>query len=537
LHGAGAGAYHLRPAEPHRRARRVRPRPAGCARAALAAQGLAGDRRHRLPRLRHRACTAAEKRAGYTAADLRHARVGLPGRPGRRPAATRDPGLRRRGGGRRGRALAGADPVHRLGAHPRQDRRRHPQVHAADRCLRGRAADSVRRAVCRPGGRGGVDRPQHHDGRDRLGQLQLLPAGALRAEQPGQLGLGHLRHHGAAAGRHHVRGDQRLELLAGLALPSRRPVRTIVPQGEAMRAECNEAIDAATSLGASYADVRIINYRKEGVALRNGQPCNLSSSDTLGAGIRVIVNGAWGFASTNQVNNASLKEAARRAVEIARASAQVKKQDVRLAPKRATEDIWCTPFTIDPFKVSLEDKLGLLLKIDALLRAKPEIKVAMASMQFAREKQWYMDNEGSFIVQDLLRSGAGYSATAVGNGDVQIRSFPQSWGGNHKCMGYEIVGAYDLLGNAERIRDEAIALLTAPECPSGKMDLILDGPQLALQIHESVGNANELDRVFGFEANYAGRSFMLPELNNAKGGFKYGSEHVNLVADCTVHGG
>lgn len=304
-----------------------------------------------------------------------------------------------------------------------------------------------------------------------------------------------------------------------------------------MRAECNEAIDAATSLGASYADVRIINYRKEGVALRNGQPCNLSSSDTLGAGIRVIVNGAWGFASTNQVTTASLKEAAKRAVEIARASAQVKKQDVRLAPKRATEDIWCTPFTIDPFKVSLEDKLGLLLKIDALLRAKPEIKVAMASMQFAREKQWYMDNEGSFIVQDLLRSGAGYSATAVGNGDVQIRSFPQSWGGNHKCMGYEIVGAYDLLGNAERIRDEAIALLTAPECPSGKMDLILDGPQLALQIHESVGHANELDRVFGFEANYAGRSFMLPELHNAKGGFKYGSEHVNLVADCTVPGG
>lgn len=304
-----------------------------------------------------------------------------------------------------------------------------------------------------------------------------------------------------------------------------------------MKAECSEAIDAATSLGATYADVRIVNYRKEVVFLRNGTPSNLTSSDTFGAGIRVIVDGAWGFASTNQVDTASLKATAQRAVEIARASAQVKKQDVLLSPKEPVEDIWCTPFTIDPFSVSLEEKLGLLSQIDKVLRAKPEIKVATANMQFAREKQWYMENDGSFIVQDLIRSGAGYNATAVGNGDVQIRSYPQSWGGNHKCMGYEIVHSYDLLGNAERIRDEAIELLTAPECPGGKKDLILDGPQLALQIHESVGHPNELDRVLGFEANYAGRSFMLPELHKTAGGFKYGSEIVNLVADSTVPGG
>lgn len=302
-----------------------------------------------------------------------------------------------------------------------------------------------------------------------------------------------------------------------------------------MKAYCLEAIDAAKALGASYADVRVIDYKREAVALRNGHPCNLTSSQSLGAGIRVLVQGAWGFASTNQVNNASLKETAQKAVAIAKASAQVKKQDVRLAPKPAVEDFWGTPFTIDPFKVSLEEKLGLLSSIDALLRKKPEVKVASSAMQFAREKQWYMDTDGSFIVQDLLRSGAGFSATAVGGGEVQIRSYPQSWGGNHKAMGYEIVAAYDLLGNAERIRDEAVALLTAPECPSGKKDLILDGPQLALQIHESVGHPNELDRVLGFEANYAGRSFMVPELH--KGPFKYGSEIVNLVADCTVPGG
>lgn len=302
-----------------------------------------------------------------------------------------------------------------------------------------------------------------------------------------------------------------------------------------MKTECLNTIDAARGLGASYADVRIIHYRNEGLYLRNGTPGNLRFSESYGAGVRVLVSGAWGFASTNQVSPASLKEAAQRAVQIAKASAQVKKQDVRLAAKPALEDIWCTPFTIDPFKVPLEQKLALLAQIDGLLRKKPEIKVASSSMQFAREKQWYADTDGSFLVQDLLRSGAGYSATAVGNGDVQIRSFPQSWGGNHKCMGYELVAAYDLLGNAERIRDEAIALLTAPECPSGRKDLILDGPQMALQIHESVGHPNELDRVLGFEANYAGRSFMVPELH--RGGFRYGSDLVNLVADCTVPGG
>jgi TldD protein len=302
-----------------------------------------------------------------------------------------------------------------------------------------------------------------------------------------------------------------------------------------MKTECQEALDGATGLGATYADVRIIHYRKEGLSLRNGQPGNLLASESYGAGVRVIAGGAWGFAATTEVTPKALRAAAGRAVEIARASARVKKQDVRMAPKPAVEDIWCTPFTVDPFRVPIEDKLGLLARIDEVLRAKAEVKVAQSRMQFAREKQWYADTDGSFIVQDLLRSGAGFSATAVGNGDCQIRSYPQSWGGNHKCMGYEIVHSYDLLGNAERIRDEAVALLTAPECPSGRMDLILDGPQLALQIHESVGHANELDRVLGFEANYAGRSFMLPELHRK--GFQYGSEIVNLVADCTVPGG
>jgi len=304
-----------------------------------------------------------------------------------------------------------------------------------------------------------------------------------------------------------------------------------------MKHESRLAVDAASSLGASYADARAIMLRSEDLMVKNGAVGNLSQCETYGVGIRVIKQGAWGFACTSDTSEQAIKACAQRAVAIAEASARVKSADVRLTEEAAVEDFWATPVVIDPFKVSLEEKLGLLMQIDEILRAKPEIKVAQGSMRFAREHQWYADSNGSMIEQILTRSGAGYTAFSVGNGDAQRRSYPQSWGGNYKTMGYEILGHYDYLGNAERIREEAIALLTAPECPQGEKTLILDGAQLALQIHESVGHPNELDRVLGFEANFAGRSFMLPELHNTAGGYRYGSDIVNLVADCTVPGG
>lgn len=304
-----------------------------------------------------------------------------------------------------------------------------------------------------------------------------------------------------------------------------------------MRHEAKLAVDAAQGSGADYADARGIILRSEDILVKNGRVGQLSQAETYGIGIRVLKQGAWGFACTSEVNDQAIKACAQRAVAIAEASASVKQSDVILTNEPAVEDFWATPVVIDPFKVPLEEKLGLLMQIDEILRAKPEIKVATGSMKFQREHQWYADSNGSLIEQVLMRSGAGYTAFAVGHGDAQRRSFPQSWGGNYKTMGYEILSHYDYLGNAERIREEAIQLLTAPECPQGEMTLILDGAQLALQIHESVGHPNELDRVLGFEANYAGRSFMLPKLHETAGGYRYGSEIVNLVADCTVPGG
>lgn len=302
-----------------------------------------------------------------------------------------------------------------------------------------------------------------------------------------------------------------------------------------MKHEARLAVDAATSLGAQYADARAIILRREHIEVKNGRVGTLRQSETCGVGVRVLKNGAWGFVCTDEVSDESIKAAAKRAVQVAEASALCKTEDVRLADEPAYEDFWATPCVIDPFSVPIDQKIDFLMKIDAVLRTRAEIKSATGIMEFQREHQWFANSDGGMIEQILTRSGAGYSVMAVGNGDCQRRSFPQSWGGNYKGMGYEILAHYDLPGNAARIRDEAIALLTAPDCPSGRTSLILDGPQLALQIHESVGHANELDRVLGMEANYAGRSFMTQDLHRK--GFRYGSDIVNLVADCTVPGG
>ncbi|MFH1231291.1 MAG: TldD/PmbA family protein [Planctomycetota bacterium] len=301
-----------------------------------------------------------------------------------------------------------------------------------------------------------------------------------------------------------------------------------------MKQLCNLALDTAKNRGATYTDIRIINLKKEDIYVRNGKISVFEQSETLGAGIRVLANGAWGFASTAQLTHDDIVKTSALAVEIALASASLKKEDVQLTKEKTYNDFWQTPYIIDPFIVSKDEKIDLLLKIDRVLCANKAIKVAFAGMSFRREHQFLATSEGSFIEQILLRSGAGYSVTAVGFGDTQTRSFPSSFGGQYCSMGYELVKSLPLLENAERIRCEAVALLKAPRCPSGKKDLILGGSQLALQIHESVGHPTELDRVLGMEESYAGRSFLTHE---KYGNFKFGSDIVNVVADGTVPGG
>lgn len=294
------------------------------------------------------------------------------------------------------------------------------------------------------------------------------------------------------------------------------------------------AIDEAKSAGANYADVRIITKRVEDIVVRNGRMGRLDRSETMGVGVRSLVRGAWGFASSAGVDRSKVLRTARESVEVAKASATMKGDDVRLSKQPVITDRWQTPYVINPFEVSLEEKCDLLYRIDRILRKKKAVKVAESRMSFLNEIQHLMTTEGTFIEQNLMRSGAGYSAVAIGSGDQQIRSFPSSHWGQQMTMGYELILALGLLENAERVRDEAIALLRAKPCPTGEKDLILGGSQLCLQIHESVGHATELDRVLGMEESFAGRSFATTE---KLGIFHYGSPNVNLVADSTVPGG
>ncbi|MDQ1329109.1 MAG: TldD protein [Candidatus Poribacteria bacterium] len=294
------------------------------------------------------------------------------------------------------------------------------------------------------------------------------------------------------------------------------------------------ALDTAKRYGATYADIRIIRTKYEYVSAKNERLSDVSKSEDEGFGVRVIANGAWGFAASSKVTKSEIERVSSQAVEIAKASALLKKFDVILAPEPAHVGVWRTPYLKDPFIVPLETKIELLLKINTELIKVSDIKVANSQMRFVRELQFFANTDGSFIEQELLRTALGYTATAVGESDMQIRSYPDSHGWHSMSKGYEFVEELPLLENAQRTAEEASALLKAPKCPDMKTDLIISGSQLSLQIHESVGHPTELDRVLGTEANYAGTSFVTTD---KLGKLQYGSPIINIVADSTVtHG-
>src|SRR5581483_3769605 len=288
------------------------------------------------------------------------------------------------------------------------------------------------------------------------------------------------------------------------------------------------ALNFAQVRGASYADVRVADDRHRALATKNGKISNAGDSESLGVGVRVIADGAWGFASSDDLSRAGVEATAARAVEIAKASARVKQDDVQLAPELAHVADWTSPFQVDPFTISVEQNLDLLVQIDAEMRSVPGVTMAETNMNFRREEQWFLSSEGSDIHQTKFTVGAGYAAHAFAGNEIQKRSYPNSYGGQWQNKGYELIGELKLLENARRVGEEAVQLLRADQGPQGEYDIILDGSQLGLQIHESVGHPIELDRVLGMEANFAGTSFLtLDKLRT----LRYGSELVNVVAD------
>jgi len=288
------------------------------------------------------------------------------------------------------------------------------------------------------------------------------------------------------------------------------------------------ALNTAALRGASYADVRLADDRHRALSTKNGKVGSASVAESFGFGVRVIADGAWGFAASDDLSRAAVEATTAHAVEIAKASAQVKQHDIQMAPEKPVTAEWTSPFQIDPFTTSVDQNIELLLKIDSELRSVPGVTLAEANLNFRREEQWFSSSEGAEIHQTKYTTGTGYAAYAFAGSEIQKRSFPNSYGGQWQNKGFELVEELKLVENARRVGEEAVALLTADKCPEGVFNLILDGSQLGLQIHESVGHPIELDRVLGMEANFAGTSFLtLDKLRT----LRYGSDLVNIVAD------
>jgi len=294
------------------------------------------------------------------------------------------------------------------------------------------------------------------------------------------------------------------------------------------------AIETAKRRGASYADARVMDIRSRELSTKNGEVGTLNEAESLGLGIRVIALGAWGFASTDRLTREGVSACAARAVDIAKASALAKLKDVVLAPEAPVVDTWQNPFVKDPFRIPVERQLDLLLAADAAMRGVKGVTLAETAMAFRRIEQFYVSTEGSRIHQVKVQSGAGIVALSFAGDEIQKRSYPNSFGGQHTLEGYEMVESLDLAGHAPRVAEEAVALHSAAQCPAGTRTLLLESAQLGLQIHESVGHPIELDRVLGMEANYAGLSFLTLEKLRT---LRYGSEIVNVVADARLSHG
>lgn len=301
-----------------------------------------------------------------------------------------------------------------------------------------------------------------------------------------------------------------------------------------MRDLVNLALNKAQLAGASYADVRMVDRRFETLTVHDGDLSGLAIDDSVGFGVRVLYDGSWGFASSSRLTPAEIERVAEQAVAIAKASRLVQREKVRLGAPVATVGRYETPVLEDPFAVSLDVKIALLMAADAEMRAVAGIRSTEGTLACQKEVKTFASTEGAYVEQVLIETGCGLLAVAVGTDEVQFRSYPNSFGRHQATRGFELVREVDLVGNARRIAEEAVALLTAPPCPSGTTTLVLDATQLALQVHESIGHAIELDRVFGMEASFAGTSFLSPPMMN---NFQYASPLVTVTADATLPGG
>jgi TldD protein len=290
-------------------------------------------------------------------------------------------------------------------------------------------------------------------------------------------------------------------------------------------------MDSASARGA-YADARFMRQRSEHIGTRNGEVDDLHRDEDEGIGVRVRVGGAWGFAATRDTSKAGSEAALARALAIAQA--QPSAEPAPLAPEPPARGEHRGGEGTDPFEVPLERKLERLLEADAALGSDPRLNLRQAHFGAYGRDTIFASTEGALFEQTIVETGGGIVATALEGDEVQVRSFPGSHRGDTVQAGWEHFESMPLAAEAPRVAEEAIALLSADACPSTTTTLIVDGEQLALQVHESVGHAVELDRVLGGEASYAGVSWVQPD---AIGKLQYGSQLMNVTADATSPAG
>jgi TldD protein len=321
-------------------------------------------------------------------------------------------------------------------------------------------------------------------------------------------------------------------VIAGVFVPDWAGAFQLTAGDDAKRAEvADAALTHAAKLGASYADIRINRYRRDSIATREQQVQNVSRSTSYGFGLRVLVNGAWGFAASNIVDAGTAQTIAEQAVAIARANAILATRKVTLAAADKVVTAWTSEFKKDPFDVPLETKIAFLLNLNKTALV-PGVAFVTSQILFTDEQKYFANSEGSRITQRLIRTYPQFQTTATdrASGDFQTRPVVD----RAKLIGYEYVEEYPWLADAEQAGHEVIEKLKSKPVSPGRYDIVVDPSQLFLAIHESTGHSTELDRALGYEANSAGTSFIKPA---DAGKLRFGSNIVNMVGDRTQPNG
>jgi TldD protein len=307
-----------------------------------------------------------------------------------------------------------------------------------------------------------------------------------------------------------------------------RAVRPQSPGDPAINELLMRALDAAKSAGAEYADARVSLNRTQNINTRERRVGGLSDNETFGVGVRVLVQGSWGFAATSELTQEGVVRVARQAAAQARANRTPGRKPVTLAPAPGHQrGTWRSDAKVDPFTVPVEEKVALLLAANAAAMKNPQARFVNSSMFFLKEEKSYANSEGAVVAQTIFRSQPSMTVTAVASGDFQSR---QSNDIAPRGRGWEHVTEANLVENAPRWAEEAVAKLSARPVDAGRYDLILHPNHLWLTIHESVAHPTELDRAMGYEANYAGTSFVFPP-DKVLGSLKFGSPLMNIRGD------